>query len=188
MKTKTSLIITVLLATLGLAASPAQARDRTLVVPGKSIGGVKLGHSRAKVKRLEPLGHSRPWKRVRHGRQTWETYRAQPYGSQMIIGFSGRRSASKVRFISTGVGDWHTANGLDYGDSRVEGIGLVGGGDIYSKDGDGRRVDAEYGFDAAYLERRYSARRWFYLTFNTSGSDDVSQSLAGFALSSRRIP
>ena len=166
-------------------AAPAQARDLTLVKPGKSIGGVKLGQTRASVQRSHPLGRHRASVTTR-GRRLSQTWMTRDGAAQLVVVYSGRRRASKVVFLSSGLGSWHTPEGVKYGDPPFKAVG-VSRCTPYGRNSDGSRdYDADY--DETSCERHYGRKRWFYVSFNAGDSGEVLESLSGFSLSTRRIP
>ena len=177
---------TVALAALG-GAAPAQARDLTLVKPGKSIAGVKLGQTRASVQRSRPLGRRRPVNTARPGKRLSQTWSTSDGDASLVVVYSGRRRASKVVFVSTGQGSWHTPEGVKYGDPPYKAVG-VSGCEPYGRNADGSRDYVDSDYDETSCERRYRRARWFYVSFNAGDSGEVLESISGFSLSTRRIP
>jgi len=169
----------------GLAAAPAQAKDRTLVKPGKSIGGIELGQTRASVQRSHPLGRRRA-SATTHGRRLSQTWVSSDGGAQLVVIYSGRRRASKVVFVSSGLGPWHTPEGVQYGDPPYKAVG-VSRCTPYGRNSDGSR-DYDSDYDDTSCERHYGRKGWFYVSFNASDSGEVLESISGFSLSTRRIP
>lgn len=162
----------------GPFAASATAKG-TLVVPGQSIGGVKLGMSKKKVRKSRPVGLKKPTRRSSAG----ELYVA-PSGATLSIGYRSK----KVFVVAAGAGPWATANGLAYGASPPLAASLVPGCVFYSKE-NGVRVPNPPVQKGQSCELVASPTRYFYLTFNvadfTPGSTAV---LAGFSLSKILIP
>lgn len=118
---------------------------------------MKRTQTRASVQRSHPAGaqegdsdHPRrqapqpdvrhPWLRHRHGGR-----------------LHGRRRASKVLFVGTGAGPWHTSDGLTYGDGTLEAVGRTGC-DPYGRNPTGSRDYDDSEFNAVSCERRYGKR------------------------------
>jgi hypothetical protein len=173
-------------ATLALIAgplvSPASAHYNTVVVPGKSIGGIRLGETRAKVHAYRPIDLKKPTSRTRRA----DVY-IRPSGLTLIVLYR-RHSKDKpfrVLAVSSGEGSpWVTESGLHYGMSPQEASEILPGCVFYQHDQGGRRYDPDPG-DGQFCEVQYQKpERFFYLTFNQGGiSPDVPAQLAGFTLS-----
>jgi len=168
--------IAALTVTGGPLASSATAKG-TLVVPGRSIGGVKLKQTRDKVHKSRPLGLKKPTS----GSAVGETYISRA-GTTMIVLYKKR----KVIGVSTGAGPWATTAGLAYGASPAQAAGFLPGCAFY---GSGRTPNPDPG-DGQYCELVFQGPlRYFYLTFNAGGiTSDVPAQLAGFTLSKVLIP
>ena len=175
-------IVAALAVAAGPLASPATAKYSTLVVPGQSIGGVKLNQTRTKVRDHKPLGLKRPSQHTAIS----DTYTTAG-GEQLIVLYKAGKK-KKVLGVSTGVGSWHTANGLVYGASPSQANGLLPGCLFYAKDSNGRRYDQDPG-DGQYCELVFSdPARFFYLTFNVSSAPNLPAQLTAFTLSKVLIP
>jgi hypothetical protein len=164
---------------VGPFASSASAKYTTLVVPGQSIGGVKLSMDREKVRKSKPLGLKKP---------TQHTAISDSYtdkaGEQLIVLYKASKK-KPVLGIGTGLGTWHTANGLVNGATPAQAASLVPGCAFYSKSSTGRHPNPDPG-DGQYCELVLQPPlRYFYLSFNTG---DPNALLAGFTLSKVMIP
>jgi len=174
--------VAALVVAVGPLASSATAKYSTLVVPGQSIGGVKLGQTREKVRKHKPLGLKKPTQRTAIS----DTYTTAG-GEQLLILYKANKKKS-VLGVSTGLGSWHTANGLAYGASPSQAASLVPGCLFYAKDSNGRRYDQDPG-DGQYCELVFSdPARFFYLTFNVSAAPNLPAQLAALTLSKVLIP
>ena len=164
---------------VGPLASSASAKYTTLVVPGQSIGGVKLSMNREKVRKLHPLGLKKPTSRT----AVSDSY-TDKAGEQLIVLYKASKK-KPVMAIGTGLGTWHTANGLVNGATPAQAAGLVPGCAFYSKSSSGRQPNPDPG-DGQYCELILQPPlRYFYLSFNT-GEPDAA--LAAFTLSKVVIP
>jgi hypothetical protein len=166
----------------GPLASPAAANYSTLVVPGKSIGGIKLGVTRAKVRAYRPLNLKKPT----ISRRRSDVYITQA-GVTLLVIYRRRHKSKPFRVlaVSSGAGStWTTESGLYYGASPQRASELLPACVFYQHDGGGRRYDPDPG-DGQFCEVQYqNPKRFFYLTFNQGGiSSDVPAQLAGFTLS-----
>jgi hypothetical protein len=177
------LVLTTTVAALAVAvgplASPAAARYTTLVVPGQSIGGVKLSQNRDKVRKSKPLGLKKP---------TQHTAISDSYtdkaGEQLIVLYKAGKK-KQVLGISSGLGTWHTANGLVNGASPAQAASLLPGCSFYGGSSSGRDPKPDPG-DGQHCELVLQPPlRYFYLSFNTG---DPTAQLAAFALSRVLIP
>lgn len=152
-----------------------------LVVPGESIGGVRLGATRACVLGLRPLGLARPTQST-SGPPAGTIYDNYRTGSaQLLVGYRDDR----VFIVSAGLGPWR-GGGLAYGVSpatAAEQTGCQG----YGHNSDGSRSYDEPE-DYTQCEKSYGPNTWLYLTFNAGDSGDVPPSLAGFTLTTQQIP
>lgn len=186
-RTIRSLVLTATVAVLAVAVGPlassATAKDKTLVVPGKSIGGVKLGQSRKAVRAAKPLGLKKPTA----GSAVGDTYTSK-IGATIVVLY-GLGKKKPVIGISTGIGPWHTANGLVDGASPSQAASLVPGCVFYSSFNGVREYNPGPS-EGQYCELVFQGpARYFYLTFNpgdfTPGS---TAALAGFTLSKVFVP
>lgn len=185
-------LLAALIATLaplgGPSAASAAVPGSTLVVPGRSIGAVSLGMTRATVQRLYPLGRLTKTS-VSAGRTSQTFGTISTTGPYMVVVYSGRSLLSRVVLASSGAGPWHTSSGLSYGDPVLEVVGKSGGCSRYAKRGDGSRdYDVDPG-DGGQCEKMVSAGHWFYLSLNNGALDaNVPAQLSGFTVSSKRLP
>ena len=181
------LVLTTTVAALAVAVGPlassATAKYTTLVVPGQSIGGVKLSQNRAKVRKSKPLGLKKP---------TQHTAISDSYtnaaGEQLIVLYKAGKK-KQVLGVGTGLGSWHTANGLVSGSSPTQAASLLPGCVFYYKDSAGRHPNPDPG-DGQYCELVLQPPlRYFYVTFNAGGiTSDIPAQLAAFTLSRVLIP
>jgi hypothetical protein len=177
------LLLTTTVAALAVAVGPfassAAAKYTTLVVPGQSIGGVKLSQNRAKVRKSHPLGLKKP---------TQHTAISDSYtdkaGEQLIVLYKAGKK-KQVLGVGTALGTWHTANGLVNGATPAQAASLLPGCGFYYKSSSGRQPNPDPG-DGQYCELILQPPlRYFYLSFNTG---EPNAQLAAFSLSRVQIP
>jgi hypothetical protein len=174
-----STTVAALAVAVGPFASSAAAKYTTLVVPGQSIGGVKLSMNRDKVRNSKPLGLKKP---------TQHTAVSDSFtdkaGEQLIVLYKAGKK-KQVLGVGTGLGTWHTANGLVNGASPAQAASLLPGCSFYGKSSAGRQPNPDPG-DGQYCELILQPPlRYFYLSFNTG---EPIAALASFSLSKVLIP
>jgi len=174
------------------APRAAAAGPKTLVVAGRSIGGVKLRETRRAVQRGAPLGLHKPTKTAKHGPGKLLTQTYTHDGAQILITYRRRGLAGRVIYVTSGKGPWHTREGVQYGASILQGaaVGIPGSSEYgcYYHNADGSWTLDPEPEKAQICQSEYlDPRRFFLMSFGAVGTQSDPAVLVGFGLSVVRL-